>query len=115
MRRQAGQAEKGLPEALACYGTEPFWSFERKRDGSAKLSRPDAEVPFESTQVVRSENLTDHHALFADGGDTVATALIARNQCNDGMSDRAFGLSLDLLVTDQTSVKLYSGCCSVSK
>ena len=54
------------------------------------------------------------HALFADGGDTVVTAMIGRNQCSDGMSDRAYGLGIDLLVTDKTALKVYSGCCSVA-
>ncbi|MEQ8898739.1 MAG: SH3 domain-containing protein [Roseovarius sp.] len=114
MARQAGQPDTGLANNLACSGTEPFWSFTLTPDRKAEMSRPDITVPFADVLVVPSANRPDRHALFADGGDTVVTAMVGRNQCSDGMSDRAYGLGIDLLVTDKTEVKVYSGCCSVA-
>jgi len=113
LSRQPGQPEEGLPAAFVCSGTEPFWSFGRSADGKATLSRPDREAAFESLQTLVSENRPDRHALFADGGDTVVTAIVARNLCRDGMTERAYGLGIDLLVTDKTEVHVYSGCCRV--
>jgi len=115
MARQPGQPETGLPERLSCSGTEPFWSFRLAADGTAEFSRPDITVAFNSVQTVRSENRTDRHAVFGDGGDTVATAIVGRNQCSDGMSDRVYGLGIDLVVTDTDKVRVYSGCCSVAQ
>lgn len=114
MSRQPGQPETGLAPHLACAGTEPFWSFTRD-DGKAEMKWPDKTLSFADVLFVPSENRTDRHALFADAGDTVVTAMIGRNRCSDGMSDRAYGLGIDLLVTDKTAVKVYSGCCSVAR
>lgn len=113
MARQPGQPDAGLPRNLACSGTEPFWSFSLTPDRKAEMTRLETTVPFADVLVVPSANRPDRHALFADGGDTVVTAMVGRNQCSDGMSDRAYGLGIDLLVTDKTEVKVYSGCCSV--
>ncbi len=38
-----------------------------------------------------------------------------RNQGSGGMSDRAYGLGLDLLGSDKTALKVYSGCCSIAR
>lgn len=115
MTRGPGQPETGLPRGLSCAGTEPFWSFSLLSDGKAEFARPEEEtVTFGSIQTVTSANRTDRHALFADGGSMVVTAMIGRNSCSDGMSDRAYGLGIDLLVTDKAEVHVYSGCCSVA-
>lgn len=114
MVRQPGQPETGLAPHLACSGTEPFWSFTLTPDRKAEMQRLETTISFADVLIVPSENRPDRHALFADGGDTVVTAMIGRNQCSDGMSDRAYGLGIDLLVTDKKAVKVYSGCCSVS-
>ncbi|WP_422031656.1 SH3 domain-containing protein [Roseovarius sp.] len=114
MARQPGQPDTGLARNLACSGTEPFCSFNLTPDRKAEMTRLETTVPFADVLVVPSANRPDRHALFADGGDTVVTAMVGRNQCSDGMSDRAYGLGIDLLVTDKTEVKVYSGCCSVA-
>ncbi|MEQ9258262.1 MAG: SH3 domain-containing protein [Roseovarius sp.] len=115
LARAGGQPAEGLPRQLSCSGTEPFWGFSLRPDRSAEFSRPEQSVAFASVLDVPSQNRTDRYALFADGGKskTVITALVSRNLCSDGMSDRAYGLSIDMLVTDEKAVTLYSGCCSV--
>ncbi|MEO0370426.1 MAG: SH3 domain-containing protein, partial [Pseudomonadota bacterium] len=119
MQRQTGQDEEGLPRSLACYGTEPFWSFNVAPDLSATFEEP-AEDSVKQTEidalvVVPSANRTDRHALFGDGGEQIFTTMVGHNQCFDGMSDRTYGLSIDLLVTDEAGVNVYSGCCSVGQ
>lgn len=113
LRRQAGQDDEGLPDKMYCAGTEPFWSFNIEQDRSATFSEPDRNTDLESLIVVQSANNPERHALFGDGGDRVITSMIGRGQCSDGMSDRIYGLSVDLLVTDSEAVNVYSGCCSV--
>lgn len=115
MRRQAGQPDQGLPRAFSCYGTEPFWSFEVEPNLSAMFEEPEQKTEIDALVVVPSRNRTDRHALFGDGGDRIFTTLVGHNQCFDGMSDRTYGLSIDLLVTDEAGVNVYSGCCSVER
>lgn len=112
--RGPGQPDHGLPNILTCGGTEPFWDFRLAPDRSAEFTRPDQQATFSNVHTVTSENRPDRHALFADGGNMVITAVVGRNLCSDGMSDRAYGLSIDLLVTDAAEVHVYSGCCSVA-
>ena len=115
LARQANQPDDGLPRYLNCAGTEPFWGFFMGLDRKAKFTRLDETVPFENVHAVQSSNRTDRHALFADGGEVVITAMVGRDQCSDGMSDRIYGLGIDLLVTDQAEVTVFSGCCSVAR
>lgn len=119
MKRQGGQVEEGLPRAFACFGTEPFWSFTVAPDLSATFEEPNAngtkQTQIASLVVVPSANRTDRHALFGDGGEQIFTTMVGHNQCFDGMSDRTYGLSIDLLVTDQGGVNVFSGCCSVQQ
>ncbi|MEO0782325.1 MAG: SH3 domain-containing protein [Pseudomonadota bacterium] len=115
LKRQPRQSDAGLPQAFTCYGTEPFWSFNVAQDQSATFSEPDQDTEIDALVVVPSRNRTDRYALFGDGGEKIFTTFVAKNQCNDGMSDRVFGLSIDLLVTGEAGVSVYSGCCSVSR
>ena len=53
-------------------------------------------------------------AAFATGpGDVTATAVLTRTACSDGMSDRAFGLRLELILSEADGRNLLSGCCSL--
>lgn len=115
MTRQPGQAADGPPNDLICAGTEPFWSFRLMPDGAAAFTGAGGEVAFSSRQTVTSENRPDRHALFADGGETVITAILGRARCSDGMTSRAYGLGIDLLVTDKAEVHVYSGCCRIAR
>ncbi len=115
MRRQNGQPNNGLPSAFACFGTEPFWSFDVAQDLSATFKEFEQETQIASLVVVPSQNRTDRHALFGDGGERIFTTMVGHNLCFDGMSDRTYGLSIDLLVTDESGVNVYSGCCSLAR
>ena len=115
LKRQPRQSDEGLPQGFTCYGTEPFWSFNVAQDLSAKFSEPEQETGIDALVVVPSRNRTDRYALFGDGGEKIFSSIVARNQCSDDMSDRVFGLSIDLLVTGEAGVNVYSGCCSVSR
>ncbi|WP_162685512.1 SH3 domain-containing protein [Roseovarius amoyensis] len=114
MARRPGQPGDRLPNDLICSGTEPFWSFRLTPDDKATFTRDETETALPSVLTVQSENRTDRAALFADGGAVVVTAVLGRALCSDGMSDRAYGLGIDLLVTDKAEVRVYSGCCSIA-
>ncbi len=114
MTRRAGQPDDRLPDNLICSGTEPFWSFRLTPDARATFARDEKEAALPSVLTVPSENRPDRAALFADGGEVVITAIIGRALCSDGMTDRAYGLGIDLLVTDKAAVRVYSGCCRIA-
>lgn len=116
LARQPGQDDDGLPRPLACSGTEPFWSFALHTDPTAQFQWIDTEpVLFESVFTVDSSNRTDRYAIFADGGDKVLTSVISRARCSDGMSDNAYGLGIDILLTDESEVRFFSGCCAIAR
>lgn len=114
MARRPGQPDDRLPDDLICSGTEPFWSFRLTPDDKATFTRDETETALPSVLTVPSENRTDRAALFADGGEVVVTAIMGRALCSDGMSDRTYGLGIDLLVTDKAEVHVYSGCCRIA-
>lgn len=114
LARGPGQPEDGLAQSLRCFGTEPFWDFRLNPDQTALFARPETETRFSGVIRVPSLNRRDRHALFGDGKSVVFTAIVGRDICTDGMSDRVYGLSLDLIVTDKAGVDVYSGCCSVA-
>jgi uncharacterized membrane protein len=97
-----------------CFGTEPFWnasfgalaSFER-------AGKPAQDYP--TLVTTNSANRTDRFAAVAQGpsGQLVATTTV--KECSDGMSDRLYGLSVELLVQSTGGWAQYSGCCSLTK
>lgn len=116
LTRQQNQPDDELPRPLACFGTEPFWSLDIGTGPSAELSRPD-ETPVEVTMLepVTASNRTDRYAIFGQGGDRVYTFIFHRNACSDGMSDRAYGISVDLFLTEEAGVNYVTGCCNLAQ
>ncbi len=123
LARQDGQAG-GMPPIRQCFGTEPFWTLDHEgaelrlstMDGPAldglvsgrfaSRSRPDR---FVYRGYLRSE----------DAGPLEITLSLRLEACNDGMSDREYGIDIDMLVRDGDAEDglrrpfLYSGCCSI--
>ena len=97
-----------------CFGTEPFWIADFGTDASFELAGETAQ----SYQVVaktNSTNRTDRFATVAQGTTGQLIATLSAKECSDGMSDRLFGLSAELLVEEAGSWTQYSGCCSLKK
>lgn len=125
MARQGGQWDGRMPQIRQCFGTEPFWSL--TQDGARiRLTAPDT-PPAEGLVAGRygSQSRRDRFlfrgALFSpDAGPLDVVLSLRMTACNDGMSDRAFGIEADLLVSDSDAqdglrrTMLVSGCCSIS-
>lgn len=115
LARRPGQWIGRLPEPLSCFGTEPFWSLSVSSE-SVSIERPET-VPlhFARTVTLRSRNRIGRHALVGENdlGGLVATAV--NQSCSDGMSDRAYGWTIDIVlsVAGTANAQLYSGCCSL--
>lgn len=113
LERQAGQ-DDGFPDVAACYGTEPFWN----------LTRTDSGLVFKSLNGIEG-TLTerwsgqparrDRKALIATAAPGRMTAVISRQECSDGMSDRIYGFGIDIVAEFGPEPVMWSGCCSLSR
>lgn len=103
-----------LPDGLFCYGTEPFWSAQNI-GGALHFDTPDAPARDLEIWMAQDSTLRDdlrRMVQFAGiGGPGVA--FIYPASCNDGMSDRAYGLAISLMTAPDA--QLLSGCCSLSR
>ena len=114
--RRPGQYEGALPAFARCFGTEPFWSLEQGPDGAFTLSdiaRDDMTFA-RRTDVLGADGRLDRYAILARGEGTGPglTLVLRRAACSDGMSDRAYGLEVDLL-RGGPAPSLLTGCCSL--
>jgi uncharacterized membrane protein len=99
---------------LTCFGTEPFWhltsflpshraEFQTPDNGGVELVVDAGALP--ATEFPRTLALP-----FSGAHDGMA--VIRAQACNDGMSDRAFGLQVQVYFRgDRAGL---SGCCSIS-
>ncbi len=105
-----------LPEvpSLICFGTEPFWSMDITQSEIAALSGPGSTViPFLAGRILPASGMVDRYGLNAGGPDGHAALAIRARTCSDGMSDRLFGLEVDVIVGGAQS-QVLSGCCSLA-
>ena len=113
---QSGVWDTGdLPASLQCFGTEPFWSF-RPRDTALEFSTPEAEaVPLRVEAVLATGVFRDpRRSVVAQGASQHLTAVLVPKACSDGMSDRAWGIDVTLVLEEQGTTKMLTGCCSIA-
>ena len=111
MTRRPGQWDGAFPEIASCFGTEPFWSLLRLGD-EITFSTPETSEAFTITARSGSENRRDSFHMIAEGADGPAVAVLRTESCSDGMSDREFGISVQLLVGVGGAPRHLSGCCT---
>ena len=105
----------GLPTPLSCFGTEPFWSLERT-GGDAVFS----DLGFSQSTYTEvwsgpaAGRGPDQFGAIWDGETGRITATLRRESCNDGMSDRAFGISTLLVLQNTEGTQMLSGCCALA-
>lgn len=115
MIRRSGQVDNELPRPLACIGNEPFWSLDINDGEVAQISRPSEDpININMLEPVTASNRSDRYAVFGQSDESVFTFIFHRNQCSDGSSDRAYGISVDLFLTEAAGVNYVTGCCSLS-
>lgn len=109
MSRRANQSRGQIPPVTTCYGTEPFWTLGRENAGLRFSLSGEPILRTPDIGWMRSSNRTDRFSLRSDN----ITVLLIVESCNDGMSDREFGLAVDLLVPQDGNVTHFSGCCTI--
>ncbi|WP_152460891.1 COG3650 family protein [Palleronia sp. THAF1] len=109
-----GQYQGRFPSPASCFGTEPFWTlnisddalrFDRLDEGVADFTAGNRE-----TAIGRRDQWSAR--AFRDGRNL--TVVVGTEACNDGMSDRAYGLRATVLISTDTSHDHYAGCCSLA-
>lgn len=102
-----------LETPLTCLGTEPFWSLQIDPEGR--------KATFSSPGDTNGPALDNVHlwpatpwAPAAAVGLPVGTAVLQPLHCSDGMSERSFGISVDLFLGAPDTMRL-SGCCRLGQ
>lgn len=109
-------------QALDCFGTEPFWSL--TLDDTARMTTP--EGPVTGFTLLARQRAAGHsgksgfHAVHHPSNETSVpgtaslSGTLTSQHCTDGMSDRSYGISIDLLHLRGTGqLDVLTGCCSL--
>lgn len=119
LTRQPNQTDILSIPVKSCFGTEPFWSINIETDDSVRFSQlglDDASgMVTERIQASGRVNEMAYVLWFPEGGNGSATAIIKREMCNDGMSDRSYALSSSILLNTEEGTALLSGCCTLGR
>lgn len=114
-------AESDLPwhsmeNALSCFGTEPFWNLTvPAEDGPLVMERMgEGSMGFGRTVTSPAFGTPPNIGFALQGPAREGFAVIGSAACNDGMSDRDFGLSFDMFLAGPNGPESYRGCCSLA-
>lgn len=113
LQREPGPAWNALQTPMTCLGTEPFWSLEIEPvAGKAKLVSSDDlnGYPLEIKQLWPATLAAPAAAFSLAEGVVVLTPA----ECSDGMSDRSYGISVDMFLDQPENLRL-SGCCLLAR
>lgn len=98
-----------LEVPLTCLGTEPFWSLQIDPPaGETRFQTPEDAGPRVAAMAVRWPGLPSSPSAAVALPDGIAVLTPA--ECSDGMSDRTYGISLDIFRNGSDGQRL-SGCC----
>lgn len=115
LRRTPGQWLGAEPALQSCGGTEPFWTLRFDAEGLS-YETPEARATGARLDRWSGENRRDVHAfslrLDTETGATAqdGVAIVTLGQCFDGMSDREYGLRIDMVLGTASEQRLLSGC-----
>jgi uncharacterized membrane protein len=104
-----------VPPTLHCHGNEPFWSIEPRGDVVAFSTPEVSETVMPIGQVLTTGLFRDpRRSILAEGDGQRMTAVIVPIACSDGMSDRAYGLDVTVLLMGRGAPQMLTGCCSIA-
>ncbi|MBN2758917.1 MAG: SH3 domain-containing protein [Rhodobacteraceae bacterium] len=103
-----------LPVGLSCFGTEPFWSLDAA-DGVLRFQTPDIPARDLALWVAQDSSVPGdlRRMIRFAGPEGPAVAYIHPAACTDGMSDRAYGLRVAVMLGLDSG--LLTGCCSLNR
>lgn len=102
--------------ALGCFGTEPFWNLRIAPGATAVLTSPENMEGdgYGIGGLSRMPSPLEKYLVDGSGPAGAVTAIIQRAECNDGMSDRAFGLDVSVVLSGEGR-RVLSGCCTLGE
>jgi uncharacterized membrane protein len=112
LTRDDGPAWNSLSVPLACFGTEPFWSLDIDPESATATLLSSDDVNGQAMAITRLWPGTPWAPAAALSSAEVITVLNPA-ECSDGMSERMYGISIDIFPTDPNLPRL-SGCCSLA-
>lgn len=116
LKRQGGQTGPDLPRPLSCGGNEPFWGITFGPHGN-EFTEP-GQMPHNLGTLW--QGIPDgmqpvaYGVKMAGGGDEIS-AIISRRQCSDGMSEKAYGFSINALLSGTLGNRMLTGCCTLKR
>ncbi|MGB5863357.1 MAG: SH3 domain-containing protein [Sulfitobacter sp.] len=114
LSRQPDQTLGQPLQIASCFGTEPFWTLELSDIGNATYSALGEEDQRGNIEArLSSQNSLNDNAVAIRFGQRTSIAMISRTDCSDGMSDRTYGLRVQLLHGSNGPQRLLSGCCTL--
>ncbi|EAQ03927.1 hypothetical protein OB2597_11806 [Pseudooceanicola batsensis HTCC2597] len=115
LERRDGQEDGDFPPVRRCLGTEPFWSLGQGA-GRWRYETPGGiDVTMDETWRGRSSGRLDRFGVVMGRAGMRARMVVARQSCSDGMSDKAFWLTADILIERSDGEReMISGCCTIS-
>ena len=113
LQRLPGQEWGSFNMPAGCYGTEPFWSVTGMQ-GDQIILEETSDTPFTYHLIASMSsigNISSHWLVGENGGRNIHITF-RRTSCHDGMSDREYGLAVDLYAdTDDNGPLALTGCC----
>jgi uncharacterized membrane protein len=113
LTREPGPAWNALQAPLLCLGTEPFWSLEiDPAAGSTRYLTPEDQSP--PPEPITGFWPAEPWAPSAAVGLSDGLAVLTGAECSDGMSDRSYGIAMDIFRTGPGGATRSSGCCRLA-
>lgn len=107
--------DDALPPTLRCFGNEPFWSLAPEGD-TLVMQTPQTRTTLPLRSVVSTGIFRDpRRGIIAQDTQTRLGATVVPMACSDGMSDRAFGLDVTVMIEDADGTVMLTGCCSIAQ
>lgn len=108
-----GKVNDDIPTVMICIGTEPFWSLGFSAYGDeAKLEFQDMDRDPREWTAARISTPTNRGARSFSAVESDVVAVFSRHACSDDMSDRTYGMVVDLLFLGEQQGYL-QGCCQM--
>lgn len=116
LKRQSGQSASNLPQPLSCGGNEPFWNLTFSQNGN-RFTEPGQVAHNLATtwQGTPAGMRPISYGVKMAGGNDAISAVISRRQCSDGMSDKAYGFTINALLSGGVGNRMLAGCCALKR
>ncbi len=116
MTRWPNQGWGDFQMPASCYGTQPFWGLSGMRQDVLDLTDMSGKAfRYRFTGSMGTIGHGARHWLVGEEKGRMLHATFRRERCNDGMSDREYGLAIDLYAdTDDDGPLALSGCCTIA-